>query len=63
MVVDASDRTGIEFIMELRAEACGRYVPVVALTETSELPRGADSVVDLRQPPTAWAEPVRALLP
>ena len=63
VVVDASDRTGIEFIMELRAEACGRYVPVVALTETSELPRGADSVVDLRQPPTAWAEPVRALLP
>jgi hypothetical protein len=63
VVVDASDRTGIEFIMELRAEACGRYVPVVALTETPELPLGADSVVDLRQPPSAWAEPVRALLP
>ncbi|HVM03452.1 MAG TPA: hypothetical protein VM263_12360 [Acidimicrobiales bacterium] len=63
VLVDASGRTGVEFIMELRAEACGRYVPVVALTETAEVPLGADAVLDLRQPPAAWAEPVRALLP
>ena len=63
VVVDASGRTGIEFIMELRAEACGRYVPVVALTENAEVPLGADAVLDPRQPPTAWAAPVRDLLP
>lgn len=63
VVVDARERTGIEFIMELRAEACGRFVPVVALTETGDLPLGADQVVDPRQPPAAWAGPVRALLP
>ena len=63
IVVDARERTGVEFIMELRAEACGRFVPVVALNETGELPLGADQVLDPRSPPAAWADPVRALLP
>ena len=63
IVVDASDRTGREFIMELRTEACGRFLPVVALSESEELPLGADEVLDPRQPPAAWVAPLRALLP
>ena len=63
VVVDARQRTGVEFIMELRAEACGRFVPVVALSEGGDVPLGADQVVDPRQPPATWAAPVRALLP
>lgn len=63
IVVDASGRTGREFIMELRTEACGRFLPVVALTESGDLPLGADETLDPRTPPGSWVAPLRALLP
>lgn len=63
VLVDAAERTGREFIMELRAEACGRFLPVVALTESADVPLGADAVLDPRQPAGTWVAPLRALLP
>ena len=63
MLVDATDQTGREFIMELRAAACGRFVPVVALTGDPDLPLGADAAVDPASAPATWAEPIRTLLP
>lgn len=63
VVVDATGPTGREFIMELRTEACGRFLPVVALTEDAELPLGADEVLDRRAPPGAWVALLRAVLP
>ena len=63
VIVDARERTGQEFIMELRTEACGRFLPVVALNDTGDVPLGADQVLDAGTPPGAWAAPVRALLP
>lgn len=63
VVVDASEQTGREFVMELRAEACGRFLPVAAVTPAAEVPLGADVALDPGQPPAAWVEPLRALLP
>lgn len=63
IVVDASDDTGRHFIMELRTEACGRFIPVVAVTESTDTPLGADEALDPRLPASAWAAPLRALLP
>lgn len=64
IVVDATGQTGREFIMELRTEACGRFLPVVAITEGgANPPPGADEALDPRQPTAAWVAPVRALLP
>lgn len=63
MLVDASTTTAREFIMELRAAACGRFVPVVALTDDAGLPLGADAAVDPTTAPTTWVEPIRSLLP
>ncbi len=63
VLVDAADKTGRDFIMELRVDACGRYLPVVAVTEDDQPPLGADAVVDPRLGPADWVEPLRALLP
>ncbi|MDP9388625.1 MAG: hypothetical protein M3Q48_12120 [Actinomycetota bacterium] len=63
VVVDATAETGREFVMELRAEACGRFLPVAAVTPGNEVPLGADVALDPGQPPAAWVEPLRALLP
>lgn len=63
IVVDARGETGRKFIMELRTEACGRFLPVVALTEDGEVPLGADESLDPQTPPGAWVAPLRALLP
>ena len=63
VVVDASGETGRQFIMELRTEACGRFLPVVALTEDGDIPLGADESLDPRVPPGEWVAPLRALLP
>ena len=63
IVVDASGDTGREFIMELRTEACGRFIPVAAVTEAVSPPLGADDTLDPRVPPAAWVAPLRALLP
>lgn len=63
IVVDATGQTGLDFIMELRVAACGRFIPVAALTESSEIPLGAEAVLDPRGDPAAWASPLRTLLP
>jgi hypothetical protein len=63
IVVDASGDRGREFIMELRTEACGRFIPVAAVTEAAEPPLGADDRLDPRVPAAAWVAPLRALLP
>ncbi len=63
VLVDATARIGREFIMELRADACGRFLPVVALTGEGDVPLGADAALDPAQPPGSWVEPLRRLLP
>jgi hypothetical protein len=63
ILIDATDRTGREFIMELRTEACGRFLPVAALTEDGTAPLGADVGLDPAAGPAAWVEPIRSLLP
>ena len=63
IMVDATAPIGREFIMELRTAACGRFVPVVALTSDGGPPPGADAAVHLDGPVQAWAEPIRQLLP
>lgn len=63
MVVDATTPVGREFIMELRAAACGRVVPVVALTTEPGVPLGADLAFPPDSAPITWVQPIRALLP
>ena len=63
MLVDATTQGGREFVMELRAAACGRFVPVVAVSAEAGVPLGADVAVDPTTPPAMWAEPIRRLLP
>lgn len=62
VLVEAGSQVGREFVMELRADACGRFIPVVALTH-DELPLGADVALDPDQDPLSWVEPIRRLLP
>ncbi|PLS75099.1 MAG: hypothetical protein CYG61_09335 [Actinobacteria bacterium] len=63
IVVDATDQTGREFIMELRAAACGRFIPVAALAEGGDVPLGAEAVLDPAAEPASWVAPIRDLLP
>ncbi|MDQ6910111.1 MAG: hypothetical protein M3Z84_04895 [Actinomycetota bacterium] len=63
MVIDATSTEGREFIMELKAAACGRVIPVVALTTDAAPPLGADAAVSPDADPVTWAQPVRSLLP
>jgi hypothetical protein len=62
VVVDASAAVGKEFVMELRAAACGRFLPVAAVTTDKVVPLGADITLDPAAP-EAWVEPIRRLLP
>ena len=62
VLVDARTQAAKEFIMEFRADACGRFLPVVALTDEA-LPLGADETLDPRLEPRSWVEPIRKLLP
>ncbi len=63
VLVDATTQLAREFIMEFRADACGRFLPVVALTHDEEVPLGADLALDPDQDPLSWVEPLRRLLP
>lgn len=63
VVVDASDDHGRRFLLEFRAEACGRVVPVAAVTAEQDVPAGADVTLDPATPPSAWQEQLVALLP
>ncbi len=62
VLVDATTRSGEEFVMRLREAACGRFLPVVAVTPGGP-PPGADAAVDPATESTAWLEPIRRLLP
>ena len=62
VVIDATADTGKEFVMELRAAACGRFLPVAAVTSDRQVPLGADISLDPGDP-TAWVDPIRRLLP
>lgn len=62
VLIDATAQTGKEFVMELRAAACGRFLPVAAITTDRQLPLGADISLDPADP-TAWVGPIRQLLP
>ena len=62
ILIDATGQTGREFVMELRAAACGRFLPVAALTTDKQLPLGADVALDPADP-TTWVDPIRQLLP
>jgi len=63
MLVDATTDVGREFIMELRAAACGRLVPVAVLSTADTLPLGADVAFAPDSQPITWVQPIRALLP
>ncbi len=62
VLIDAQAPTGKEFVMELRAAACGRFLPVAAITADKQLPLGADIALDPADP-SAWVDPIRRLLP
>jgi hypothetical protein len=62
VLVDTTGQTGKEFVMELRAAACGRFLPVAAITPERAVPLGADITLDPADPDT-WVEPIRRLLP
>ncbi len=63
IVVDATTQPGKEFVMELRASACGRFTPVAAVTEGEGVPLGADIALERGQDTAQWVGPIRALLP
>ncbi len=62
VLIDATGQTGKEFVMELRAAACGRFLPVAAVTSDTQLPLGADIALHPSDPDT-WVDPIRRLLP
>jgi len=62
VLIDARSQAAKEFIMEFRADACGRFLPVVALTN-EELPLGADETLSPDLEPLKWVQPLRELMP
>lgn len=63
IIVDSSERAGGDFIMELRAAACGRFLPVAAVSTAAAPPPGADIVLDPRVPAPIWRNDLLRLLP
>jgi len=62
VLIDARAAAGKEFVMELRAAACGRFLPVAAITSDRQVPLGADIALDPTTP-ASWVDPIRRLLP
>lgn len=63
VLVNATSQTGAEFVMQVREAACGRVIPVVAVTPDATTPLGADAAVAAGTDPTGWADTIRNLLP
>ncbi len=63
IVIDATDQQGKDFCMQFRAVACGRFIPVLAVTPDAMPPLGADAAVSPADGPHGWVEPIRNLLP
>lgn len=62
VVVDASTDRGRNFLLEFRAEACGRFVPVAAVTR-DPVPPGADTTLEPAASPAGWSGQLGPLLP
>lgn len=62
ILVDTTEEIGRHWAMEVRASACGRFLPVVALARDG-VPLGADQALDPDTPVGTWIEPLRQLLP
>lgn len=62
VMIDTTARVGEEFAMGLRAAACGRFIPVVAVTAGGP-PLGADAAVAPDAEVDTWVETVNRLLP
>lgn len=62
VIVQASGQEGRQFLLEFRAEACGRHVPVAAVTDGA-LPKGADTTLDADSSPADWAPTLERMLP
>lgn len=63
VLVAATEQQGRDFIMQVRAAACGRVIPVVGITPDANAPLGADLGVLAGSDPATWVEPIRNLLP
>jgi len=63
ILVDATSQQGQEFVMQIRTAACGRVLPLVAVTPDGSAPLGADAGLVADADPTTWAPPIRNLLP
>jgi len=63
IMVDTTTRQGEEFVMELRASACGRSLPVLAVATGAVTPLGASEAVDPEAEPSAWVDALERLLP
>lgn len=63
ILVDATSQQGQEFVMQVRTAACGRVLPLVAVTPDGSTPLGADAGLPVDADPTTWAMPIRHLLP
>lgn len=62
-LIDARDQRGQEFIMELRAVACGRFLPVAAVAQPAHLPLGADVALAPDEKADVWKKALVKLLP
>ena len=62
VLIDATGQTGKDFVMELRAAACGRFLPVAAVTTDAQVPLGADVALEPANP-AGWVDTIRRLLP
>jgi hypothetical protein len=62
VLIDATGQTGKDFVMELRAAACGRFLPVAAVTTDTQVPLGADVALEPANP-AGWVDTIRRLLP
>lgn len=67
VLVDTAEERGRRFVLELRAEACGRSIPIVAVAPADgpgdEIPPGATVALDAGTGPVAWQDDLVALLP
>lgn len=63
MIVDGTNQQGRDFMMELRAVACGRTIPVLAVSDDAGVPLGANASVRRASDPATWVQPIRDLLP
>ena len=49
--------------MQVRTAACGRVLPLVAVTPDGSTPLGADTGLAADADPATWAPPILNLLP